>query len=496
MQTDQLLDNVTNVGFVFCIAAEKPSAPAGYRAERIQSYLTHHGETQVDTGSERFLRMIAPLPPAPLADAASHPDLSEAVRRQHEARIACALRSVDTETPPLTGETVEKDEFTYLTAPFNGCPERTAVLHRTTSYGELLYLFPGVTVDSAGRLLFQAPSSPGRSRVVPLPFEAAFLASASGVAPPVTAALGSVATTIAEGIASEMLSAVGGAIVGSLMEEIFPPGVLSYFDQVYEQMKEIVGAGLQQTTIEQIDGAINSIRDHLDTEYRPARQGKDLNRLEHRQSLFSLLQKYEATYLSGPGGMLGTLMADKYAKPGFSAFLLGAGLHLVLYQEMANVDPSNRASSGEFRGPLESSYGRPGNGTIALSAARYAGFAEKIWPQILADRAGKIYRKEGIRCAAGDISGGSCRSYVWFRDNLEPGDAYVPGTWPSKDNRVNEIIQTREDKDGNSPQRDQLIKRYDAYVKRKLEELTRSLSDPAAIAASWRQLVTTPIRVS
>lgn len=497
MQRDQLLDDTTRVGFVFSIASETPNAPADYRAQRMRAYLSHHGENEIVPGDARFLLMTAPTSPAPLADVSAHPELTDSVRRQHAARIACALHAVERETPLLKGETLEQDEFTYLTAPYNGAPARTAVLRRQTNYGELLYVFSGVTVDPSGRLLFQEPASLWGTATPRRPVAASLmLFSADGLGSGLGAGAGSIATTIAKGIASGMLSTIGGAIAGGILDQIFPPGVPSYFDEVYDQIKRIVGAELQQQTIDQINGAINNIKAGLATEYKPAREGKDLNEPDDRQFLFNLLQKYETTYLSGPGGMLGTLMGDKYAKPGFGAFLLGAGLHLSLYQEMANVDPSNKASGRGYRSPLESSYGRPDTGTVAVTAKRYAEFAEKVWPQLLADRAAKITQSEGTRCAFGDTTGGSCRNYAWFRDDLDPGSQYLPGSLPTASNRVNEVPTAESDKNGNNPGRDQLIQDYKAYAADQAQTLTDSLNDPAAIAKSWRQLMTTPIKVS
>src|SRR5262249_17521636 len=154
---------------------------------------------------------------------------------QHELRIACALESVNRDTALLDGETIERDDFTFLTAPFNGCPERTPVLRRTTNYGELLYLFSGVAIDDTGRLAFRKPAVYRGRRLV----------KASGAITPA-----SVATAIAKGIAGGMVSAVGGAIANAILEKIFPPGVPTYFDKVYDEMKRIVGAQLQRATID------------------------------------------------------------------------------------------------------------------------------------------------------------------------------------------------------------------------------------------------------
>lgn len=434
MPVRQLLDETTNVSFIFCIAATKQGAPDNYCVERMRSFLLHDGKTQVDTDGASFLRMIAPVPSAPLADTASHPVVSGAVERQHQMRIACALRSVDTETPLLNGEVIERDTFTFLTKPFNGCPERTAVLQRTTNYGVLLYLFDRVTVDPDGRLMLEAHSPDFQhARYPELRTDASSIAmSALPELQLFAKPLGeSLATSFAKGLATKLLSSVGGviasSIAGGILDALFPPGVPSYFDEVYAQIEKIVDAGLQQSTIELVNGAINSIDSHLVTEYGPARLGKDLKRLEDRVFLFTLLQKYESTYLTGPGGMLGTLMQDRYAKPGLGVFLFGASLHLALYQEMANVDPSNRDGSGEFRSPLESSYGLPGTGTVAATASKYAEFVDKVWPLLVKDRSAKIQLKKKRVATQTSTLGAAFESYGWFRDDLSPGSKLLRG---------------------------------------------------------------------
>lgn len=458
------LDEATHVEFIFCIATEKPGAPANYCSERMRQYLAQHGETEVDPSSERFARMVAPVSAVPLADREVHPKFSTAADQLLRTQLAGALRMVNQKTPLFDGEVVEQDEFTFLTAPFNGCSERTAVLRRTTNFGELLYLFADVTVDSTGGLLFQA--APQR-----LPAKVEALAFA--IDPK------SVAANVAKEIATGMLSAVGGAIAGAILDSVFPPGVPSYFDKVYAQMEKIVGAQLQQATIDQVNGAINNIKTHLATEYQPAKQGKNLDDAEERQHLFALLQKYETTYLSGPGGMLGTLMSPKYEKVGFSVFLLGASLHLALYQEMANVDPRNKGPDGRFRSPLDSSYGRPQSGTIASTAKQYADFAKRVWNNIIDARKAKIWRRAGYVSVPGAAWGGH---YAWFRDDLRPGNLRLPGG-----GTVNGF------QPGDAAGLDQ---EYNAYVAEQLKALSTSLDDPAGIMAAWEQLVATPILAS
>jgi hypothetical protein len=73
--------------------------------------------------------------------------------------------------------------------------------------------------------------------------------------------------------------------------------------------------------------------------------------------------------------------------PGFQAFLIAAGEHLAVLQEMALVDPDNCDDSGAYRKPTQSSYGLPQTGSVALTAQEYADFADQQWSAIKAQRA-------------------------------------------------------------------------------------------------------------
>jgi hypothetical protein len=349
-----------------------------------------------------------------------------------------------------------------------------------TNYAELLYIFSGVKVNPTGRLVFPKPAAP-RSDSTQRNLKAA--APADAVA------------FIASGIASGMLSAIGGAIANSLIEKIFPPGVPSYFDQVYTEIRRIIGGELEQSIIDQINGAINNIKFHINAEYMPARNIKNLESTKDRDVLYTMLQKYEDAYVSGPGGMLGTLMEEKYAKLGFGVFLIGAGLHLALYQEIANIDPSNQDSTGKFKSPLASSYGLPQTGTVAITAIQYAKFAERIWPQIKEARAAKITFGERVLCAFGDRTGTSCVNYAFYRDALNLGSLYLPGQALIEANRVNKWVLAHGNKDGTNPARDLLMKDYESYKARKLSEFSNSFKNPLEIAAKWRQLAETPIKL-
>ncbi|MDF9754821.1 hypothetical protein [Pseudomonas hunanensis] len=286
MQAAKELDQVTNVSFLFGIAKVQAEAPPDYARQHLLRYLAEYGEQGVD--EERLQQMTRLMAAIPLTSADTLPTLRDSVLRQHAARTACIRQAVERQTPLLEGETLLEESFAFLGKPYNGCRVRSVALLRTTNYGQLVYLFKDVVVGQDGQLLFIEAVGPVSSPAADLE-----LSSTDVVA----AAFGELGGKLATSLAS----AVGGAIGKALFEQAFPPGVPSYFDQVYVELKRIVGGELQQSLIDSIDGSIKSIQQHLETEYLPAKESLDLTLLEDRKQLFALLQKYETTYPLRPG---------------------------------------------------------------------------------------------------------------------------------------------------------------------------------------------------
>ncbi|WP_434729053.1 hypothetical protein [Pseudomonas soli] len=475
MQAAKELDQVTNVSFLFGIAKVQAEAPPDYARKHLLRYLAEYGEQGVD--EERLQQMTRLMAAIPLTSADTLPTLRDSVLRQHAARTACIRQAVERQTPLLEGETLLEESFAFLGKPYNGCRVRSVALLRTTNYGQLVYLFKDVVVGQDGQLLFIEAVGPVSSPAADLE-----LSSTDVVA----AAFGELGGKLATSLAS----AVGGAIGKALFEQAFPPGVPSYFDQVYVELKRIVGGELQQSLIDSIDGSIKSIQQHLETEYLPAKESLDLTLLEDRKQLFALLQKYETTYLSGPGGMLGTLMNERYAKLGFGVFLIAAGVQLALFQEMAFVDPNGLGRDGTLRSPLQSSYGQPKTGTVARAAKMYAEFAAELWPRIIKDREAKISHDVRNMCAPGDTGGTSCHRYGWLDDELERS-VLLPCTWKTK---VTLYRVCDGDKSGKNPNLDFMNERFANYPVERVEALRKSLGVPETIIEQWRSLIETPVR--
>lgn len=453
--------NLTPEIFAF-VGSVKDGAPADYRQKKFQSVSQHREGVADNSGGAA----AAPAPTLTVAAAEALPSLHAQQREIIDRFVQCALTYVEKDFPLLEGETVESDYASFLTEPFSNFPVSTAVIKRTTNMAETYYLIGNVLVDNKGDLYRCGPVA----------------------APPQTLKAGklkldakSLATTAASKLVGSLAGAIGGAIGSFIFDSLFPPGVPDYFDEVYKEISKLINQGLQQNNITTINGAINSIKDHVVTEYTPARKQADLQNKSDRKRLFDLLQKYDTTFLSGPAGMLGTLQSEQYSLAGFGAFLLGASLQLSLFQEMANVAVQTDKENKWLK-PTQTSYGLPGSGTVAIAASNYANYAERIWPKVMEARLKGIdwYTYEANKYVIPG-SGGDIYWELWgaIRDH----DKTV---WHRK-------IDKSANKDGSYPTLDQLKRDVGSYVGQVRNDLTQNLNDPASIIAGWRKLISQPI---
>lgn len=459
-----------NPSVILAIGERRPEAPDDYPLRRLTLSLQQRGmgrslefeNSACDGDSLRAPEVV---------DIAQLPELATQHRKHIDGLIACLQGRLDRDYPNLPGEQTESDAATILREPYIGTPAGTAVVRRQTNMATLYFVLTDVHATPDGKLTLQQPTLPGASGP-PLRLRASGWTAKS------------VAAGAAKAFASGMVGAIGGAIMGALLDQIFPPGVPSYFDEVYAEISRIVKRELDQQTIREINGALNTLAERLSTEYRPARQRLDISNADNRAHLFDLLQKYDTAFLSGPGGMLGTLQDKNYQVIGFGVFLLGASLQLSLFQEMANV-ASQRDDQGRWYPPLETSYGRPMVGTVAQTAKRYADFADRVWPEVLAARISTI---DIVRYEANKrVIPGTGDVYFERWAKIVDGTSGYEGYHRQVD---------QDDKHGNNPKMDALRGELASYKTRIQTEFTAQFSDPKAIAASWRQLIETPMRVS
>jgi hypothetical protein len=448
-----------NPDVIACVGDVRNSATPNYQQEKLLlSMKTQYPERELSP----YDIQAASVPASGVAIAPEDklPPLHAQQREAIDRFVQCALGKIEKNYPLLSGESVEKDYASFLTEPFLKFPAGTAVIKRSTNMADLYYVITNVQVDERGDLLRTEP--PGRMpRAGSLDGE-------------------SLPAKLAMSVVTGMASAVGGAIANFIIGQIFPPGVPSYFDQVYQRMSELIGQGLQQDKIESVNGAINTIKDHVQDEYSVARRQSNLEDDGDRAMLFNLLQKYDSGFISGPGGMLGTLQLERNEQAGFAVFLLGASLQLALFQEMANVAPQKK--DGKWLKPLETSYGKPQTGTVAVTAQKFATYADRVWPKVIESRI------KNIRAVEYEANKHVVSGDVYWELHGKIDDNGTP-MWNRQMNKNNE-------KDGSNPTRTQLNNDVASYKQQVTSKLIGTYSDPTTIANKWRELIKTPMRVA
>ena len=444
---------------IACIGEIRATASPNYQQEKLLlSIKTQYPDRELLP--EDLEAASSSTAPVAIASEDKLPKLHAQQREAIDRFVECALGKIEKNYPLLSGESVEQNFASFLTEPFQNFPAGTAVIKRTTNMADLYYVITNVEVDEKGDL----------SRRLPRPR----MPRAGGPEGE------SLPAKLAMSVVTGMASAVGGAIANYIIGQIFPPDVPSYFDKVYQKMSELIGQGLQQDKIESVNGALNTIKDHLQDEYGVARRQANLEDDGDRAMLFNLLQKYDTGFISGPGGMIGTLQSEKYEQAGFAVFLLGASLQLAIFQEMANVAPQKK--DGKWLKPNETSYGKPQSGTVAVTAQRYASYADRIWPKLLDSRV------KNVRAVEYEANKHVVSGDVYWELHGKIDDNGTP-MWNRQMNKNNE-------KDGSNPTRTQLNNDLETYKQQVKTKLTLSYSDPKAIANKWRELINQPIRLA
>ncbi|MFE8605670.1 hypothetical protein [Archangium violaceum] len=440
---------------VACVHSVREAAPSDYRQEKSRLAAAKNPANLAPHADP----LDAPPPPPPVAGPEAFPQLHAQQKEIIGRVIECVRAKLDEQYPLLAGEKVEGDFATFLTRPYFNFPEGTAVVRRTTNMADAYYLLTNVRVRENGDL--QRVIAPER-----LPqFKELNVKN--------------LATKAAFSLASSIGSAVGGAIVSVIIDEFFPPGAPSYFDEVYQQMARITNKAIQEDKILSINGAINNVKQHLVDEYGADRKTANLENEADRQRLFHHLQRYDSTFLSGPGGMIGALQHRDYEVLGFGVFLLAASLQLALFQEMARV-VNQKGNDGKWLKPHETSYGRPKDGTVALTARKFADYADQAWPKVLDARV-QVIKWETYEANKRRIPGGDVYWEKWGRisDNGE--------------HHERRQIEKQAEKRGAYPSLDNLKNDTEHFKEKKRRELTADYNDPRAIAGLWRKLIDQPI---
>lgn len=285
------------------------------------------------------------------------------------------------------------------------------------------------------------------------------------------------ATGVAKSLAGSALTAVGGAVLAPIFNGLFPPQPPAYFGVVYDEVRKIVDQSLARETIDQISGTLHNVGLTLQNIYRPDK----LQRVERtgsvanlttadRQALSAKLQPCYEAFISGTGGMLGTLQDERHDLPGFNVYLMGVGLHLAVLQEMAAVDP-------EENDPAKTSMGRPETGGIANMARDYAHIGRYIWGRL------QDARLRPITDVEVDSHG---------RPYPAHGVYWTVAYW-DMDTQFSRIVDREKDLDR---ERQKMKDERNALYDQISSNLTETYHHPLEIIPAWESLIASPLRVA
>ncbi|CAB4007861.1 delta endotoxin [Paramuricea clavata] len=254
-----------------------------------------------------------------------------------------------------------------------------------------------------------------------------------------------------------------------MFDSIFAEDVPSYFTEVYKEIERIMHQEITENTINEINGQINGTTEWVKFTYNP-RKDSDASKKE----LYGLLEPKVSDLAIN---MVAVLEEKTYAESALAVFIIGAGIHLALLQELADVDPN-------VDDPQQSSY----IATIQGYSPEYADHAEKTWETIKKARIAQITKVCIKSQLYPPMAGGPPTDYLYtseWTDNLTGekftdatsfiGGKWTNGNYAELENRANAARTT--------------------YINTTIDELQIQMNDPPHAAETWRKLVDQPLAV-
>lgn len=373
--------------------------------------------------------------------------LDETLKQQYDSKIECFVKATakGLKSTLQEKEIVEEERFTYLEMPFKCTPKHTPVFLRRTNMAEYCLIVTGYLVrinqvrqdktqEGSGLIFYQAPT------------------------PPTMMDLQGADTEIAKALALGLLSGVASKVGVLIFNAIFPPGDSDYFTEVYTEIEKIVHQELTQNTINEINGKINGLKNWVAIVYTNAKESGTLSKKE----LTDMIQPQEPTLAID---LVGVLMEENFAKPGICVFMIAAGMHLAMLQELALVDPNVSPKDSPY---IES---------VKDYAETYANHAKTTTDAIISTRLGMIKPHDKYRYN----NDTSQRYYFYsFKDDYTGYDESFLMDCDSKGCHNTDAEQQRNDA-------------MEKYKDEKRNEIVAAMEDPAATANEWLKLKTQPL---
>lgn len=279
-----------------------------------------------------------------------------------------------------------------------------------------------------------------------------------------------VVAEIAMLLAKGLVSGIGSKIGAIIFDEIFPSGVPSYFTEVYKEIERIVHQEITQNTIDEIDGQINGLADWVKNVYTPRKQMG-----VPKQELYDMMLPKESDIAIH---MIGVLQQKAFAESALAVFVIGAGMHLVLLQELALVDPE--------AAPDDSSYVT----SVKKYASEYADYAVKTHDVIIEKRTDESVITPVLTTMneyppfPPEAPRGSHIAFVSKWKDVFTGQEFGDATDVIMGNWTNGTLPELESR--SAAERD----KYIANVK---TDLSKAMNDPVGVSLAWRQLINHPL---
>jgi hypothetical protein len=403
----------------FFAEVSAPDVHAYFR-ERIQK--SHAAVAQVCGSSNLLLapslvenyavdlaRSLPDFKSVPMGPSANLDALPDDVGKIARRRYSCMIQEIDTLFPALDDEKTEKDDVSYLTADYQGHPAGSITLKRITNLSTIYYIYPKIRWDINSQTLVETGLQRGVLASAPMT-----LLGAGGID------FGSAAKSLASGLTG--LAPAPFDIIGSaLLDALWPSSddAENTWKQVYENLQTILKNELAQDRITTASNKIKGVVNFLNTRYLiekaaaiETRDGKKFISEENKKFLYGLLNPYDVTFFTE---VMNELMSFKdgnvYDQQAavLANFMLGANVHLGMFQEFALVD-------WRYDDPTKS----PSANVIRQLAKNYGKYAGEIAPYVKSVRLAQISEVKSDSstfCRGGPAASCTTNYWFWFEDS-------------------------------------------------------------------------------
>jgi len=378
--------------------------------------------------------------------------LTDKMRKEYDSLTNCFFGTTPLAQQPflLVNEEVVSERFTYLESPFRCYAEGTVAFVRQTTFAEYCFFIPGYIVKDSRKRSSSSDSliSIEKPKMVDAKYRVVHETAVSDIA-----------KVLGEGL----LSGVMGNFAVLLFNSVFPSDMANFLDDVHKEIERIVHDEITDVIIDQLNGRIYRTAAWVRNTYTSLKESGNHTDDDLTQYLMPEENDF-ATEVIAP------LQEERFAKPGISVFMIGAGMHLAMLQELAYVDPK--------ADPAISAWAD----AIKKCAKDYGDHAKSTTDAIIDERLGMISYKNEIWY---DNESGYFFNEYWWYDSFD-------------DTSSEHFMWYTDDKGGEHGDMDAsehaqgVMKKHKDAVR---TDLLTKMSDPYTTVDDWFKLINQPLPV-